>query len=131
MEENIQRSIIRIERKARYVASARKFKIFIDGKMERKISTGEVLEFYLEPGIHEIYLKIDWSKSKRIKVNVSPGGTTDLICGTINGYIYFASILLINYLIFWYRNLALILILTGIIFISSFIPALNFTLREK
>lgn len=65
MEGNTQKSIIRIERKAQFVCSLLKFKIYIDKKLAGRISTGEILEFNIELGSHEVYIKLDWCRSKK------------------------------------------------------------------
>ncbi|HAN18922.1 MAG: hypothetical protein A2X13_12000 [Bacteroidetes bacterium GWC2_33_15] len=52
-----------LSRKKEWANRARKFNIFIDGEKKDTISNGEIKELELEPGKHEIVLKVDWCSS--------------------------------------------------------------------
>ena len=49
----------------------RRYKIFIDGKKKGVIEEDGDLEFRVDQGDHEIYLRIDWCRSKKIKFNTN------------------------------------------------------------
>lgn len=75
-------SKIHIVRTSQYTNGLRKFKIIVDGKIVDTISNGEEKVLEITPGNHCIQLKIDWSKSKKIDVQLREGEEIKLDCGS-------------------------------------------------
>lgn len=73
---------IEITRTQQYANSLRRIKIYIDDKEEYLISDGESKLFELEVGIHEIYVKIDWCKTKPIKIEIKKNETLEFTLGS-------------------------------------------------
>jgi len=134
MEENIQeteKSIIRVQRKEQFGASLRRFKVIVDNKIVGRIWAGDTVEVYVEPGNHEIYVKLDWSRSKKIKINTYPNETNILITGTINTFIILIFIFLFNLILVYWGNQIIAYLLLIMLIISSFIPSANINLKVK
>lgn len=58
----------------------RAYRIYIDGQYVGKIRNGEAAEFLVAPGLHEVFLRIDWCGSPRLSVKCAPGGEARLTC---------------------------------------------------
>ncbi len=86
-----------INRKSEFINRARGFKIFIDGKEERKISNGGTEEFQVEPGSHILQLKIDWCCSPELNFNINGGETKYFITGSGMKYYSFSVVLVLIY----------------------------------
>lgn len=70
-----------IERPWRYMYAARSFMVWIDDRKFGPIKPGKTQEFYIEPGRHEIWIQVDWSKTSPMSVDVNADRQTVLICG--------------------------------------------------
>lgn len=80
-------SIIKISRDSGYADRIRKYKVICNNKCIGKIGNGESLEFETSPGEKEIFFKIDWCRSNKIKVEVPNDGAVNLNGGSsIRGY---------------------------------------------
>jgi hypothetical protein len=72
---------VNIERKAGgWVDRARAYKILIDGTEVGKIKAGEVHSSEVAPGTHEVHLKIDWTRSPSVELDLAEGGQAQLFC---------------------------------------------------
>jgi len=60
----------------------RRFKVYVDGGLVGAIKNGATEVFEVTPGTHEVHLRIDWSESNRIAVDLEPGETARLQCGS-------------------------------------------------
>lgn len=56
----------------------RKLEIFIDGKHVGDVAALKTEEFDVDPGEHELYVKMDWAESPRMTYTLSPGEILDL-----------------------------------------------------
>lgn len=56
-----------ISRKKEWQNRARKYKIYIDGEQKDIIENGKIKEMDLEPGKHQVQLKIDWCSSPEME----------------------------------------------------------------
>ena len=63
-------AIISIKRKKEYNNHLKDFKIFIDGKLEGKIASGEMKNFEVPVGQHTILAKVDWCSSSEVSIPV-------------------------------------------------------------
>lgn len=59
---------------------ARSYILVIDGTEVAKVRHGGRHEILLEPGHHEIFMRISWCRSRVISVEAQPGETIQLHC---------------------------------------------------
>lgn len=71
---------IKIFREKSWADSLREYKIIIDGKELDRIKQGETKTLELAPGDHEIYLKIDFCRSRKINFNVANASEARFRC---------------------------------------------------
>ncbi len=64
-----------IKRSSEWNNKAREIGIYINGKKRGTIDDGEVKEYEIEQGSHEVFAKIDWCYSPKIKVKVDENQT--------------------------------------------------------
>jgi hypothetical protein len=64
-----------------WVDRGRQYSVIIDGQVVGKVKPGERVRFGVPAGEREIFLKIDWAKSKSFRANLAPGQTIVLNCG--------------------------------------------------
>ncbi len=62
--------------------SMRDYEIYLNGTQVASLSNGDNEIIEVEPGKHRIYSKIDWSKTKEIKVDIDADQTISLLCGS-------------------------------------------------
>lgn len=58
----------------------RAYKILVDGQKVGHISSGETKVFEVQPGEHEVQLKIDWCSSDTLEVDLASDGTATFLC---------------------------------------------------
>lgn len=75
-------SKITLFRTSQYVNGMREYDIYLDGEKINAISNGETKTIEVSDGNHEIYLKIDWCKSKKLNINLDEGQELKLKCGS-------------------------------------------------
>ena len=63
-------AIIKVQRDKGWVDGWRKYKIFINGKNTAVIKEGEEIALDLAPGNYEIWGKIDFGKTGKIKLDI-------------------------------------------------------------
>ncbi len=71
---------LKISRKSEYPTKYRKYKIIVDGDKKGTIKTGERVEIPIQPGNHELYLKIDWGRSNKIAFTNVDGEKVQFRC---------------------------------------------------
>ena len=92
-------SIIKISRDSGYADRSRKYKVICNNECIGKIGNGESLEFETSPGEKEIFFKIDWCRSNKIKVEVPNEGVVDLKGGSnIRGFKVLLAIIYTTFL---------------------------------
>lgn len=79
-----------IERKSEWNNKAREIGIYIDGEKVGTIGDGEIQEYEVESGKHDVYTKIDWSRSQKIEFNMAENDIKTL---KLTGFKYGAWIL--------------------------------------
>lgn len=72
-----------ISRKKEWQNRARKYKIYIDGEQKDIIENGKIKEMDLEPGKHQVQLKIDWCSSPEMEFDFSDDKTRTI---EVSGY---------------------------------------------
>ncbi|HTE58581.1 MAG TPA: hypothetical protein VK694_07640 [Verrucomicrobiae bacterium] len=65
-----------IKRDSGYADSLRNYEVLVDGKKIGTIADNERKDFHVKPGMHALYLKIDYIKSNHI--NFKGGDGEDL-----------------------------------------------------
>lgn len=77
-----RKGFVNLQRIRDLVGTGRDLKVYIDGSYSVSISysANKVLE--LEPGTHHIFVKMDWCKSKPLKIEIRSGETLNLYCGS-------------------------------------------------
>ncbi len=59
---------------------ARAYTVLIDGNKAGKVRRGKELTIEVEPGEHEVQMKIDWTKSEKQTVNLNEGESAEFLC---------------------------------------------------
>lgn len=73
---------IELKRPSGYrVDRRRAYRVLIDGRKVGKIASGESKAFDVQPGRHELQLKIDWGSSEKLQVDVGDDGQAAFVCG--------------------------------------------------
>jgi hypothetical protein len=96
----MENAIIHIERQAAWFGSLRAYRIFLDGKKSGTIRELESRTFEVQPGLHEVFLKVDWTSSPHLTMNIATGEQVKLIC---KGN-WLAALLWPYFLTFGYRH---------------------------
>lgn len=60
-----------LSRKKEWQNKAKSFKVYLDGEKRATISNGEIKEIEMEPGKHQLQLKVDWCSSPEIELDIS------------------------------------------------------------
>jgi len=71
-----------ISRTSQRINCMREYDIYIDKEKNNSISNGEKKIIEISQGNHEIYIKIDWCKSKELNVSLTDGQELNLKCGS-------------------------------------------------
>lgn len=71
---------IEIFREDDFIAVFRTFKVMLDENKVAKVNIGKTIEIPVEPGTHELYVKIDWERSKKIMITVVEGKKQHFRC---------------------------------------------------
>jgi hypothetical protein len=72
---------IEISRLPMYMARFRSYSVHLDGVRVGRIKEGETKTFSASPGVHKVWVKIDWVRSNPIQIDVLPNGTIHLLVG--------------------------------------------------
>lgn len=79
---NGQPGVISVEREPRrWGDRARRYKLILDDQLVDTLKRGERRELVVRPGDHTVFLKIDWCRSPKLLLSVSPGQSVRLVCG--------------------------------------------------
>ena len=90
---------IKLNRDSGYVDHQRAYRVVIDGEKRAKTSNGESIEIVVEPGNHEILLKIDWLRSNTINFSINKGEKKEFDCGSsLRGARFMLSIFYVTFL---------------------------------
>jgi hypothetical protein len=58
----------------------RAYKVVLDGKVVSKLGMGDSVEFSCEPGLHRLWMKLDFKRSNTIAFTVEPDQTARFGC---------------------------------------------------
>lgn len=73
--------MITINRQSAWGDSLRTYKIFLDGKHIGDIADSESVKLPVNPGEHELYLKIDYARSKKLRFDLQKNENITFECG--------------------------------------------------
>ncbi len=86
---------IHIRRVAKGWADRRRaYEVIVDGGSKGSLKPGDELDIEVEPGRQEIYLKIDWGRSRTFDLELGAGAEARLECGPRNalGALYWITL---------------------------------------
>lgn len=75
-------SFITLSRDSGYADRIRAYRVLIDGTEVGTIDNGESKTFSVEPGPHEMVLKIDWCGSNTVKFDLPVSRSIGFECGS-------------------------------------------------
>ncbi len=78
----MEKGTIEIKRVKQYANKARAIGIYINGQKVDTIKDGETKSFELNPGNNEIFAKIDWCKTKPLKIDNTGNESLQLELGS-------------------------------------------------
>lgn len=74
-------AVIHVDRQAAgYTDRARAYKVLVDGDERGSLKAGEGVEIEVEPGSHELQMRIDWASSPMIEVELAEGARAEFAC---------------------------------------------------
>src|SRR5688572_19515030 len=86
-------SSVTISRDSGYADRLRSYRVVVDDSEVGTISNGESKTFSIEPGPHQLVLKIDWCSSNTARFDLPPGRSIHFECGSnLRGMALFLSI---------------------------------------
>jgi hypothetical protein len=72
---------LHIERAPRgYVDRWRSYEVFVNGELRAELRRGETATIEVDSGPVEVFVKIDWCKSRVTQMNLDPGAEARLVC---------------------------------------------------
>jgi hypothetical protein len=74
-------SRIEIKRETRFKDAVRAYQIELDGEVIGKINNGESIGFDIQPGRHQLRMKIDWCSSPAVDFEIQIGQVLKFECG--------------------------------------------------
>lgn len=75
-------SFITLARDSGYADRIRSYRVLLDGLEIGTISNGESKTFSVEPGAHELVLKIDWCSSNTVRFDLPEARSIRFECGS-------------------------------------------------
>jgi hypothetical protein len=58
----------------------RAYRVIVDGNQMAVLNQEETCELSLPPGSHEIWIKLDWTRSPKVKLDLAEGSQRHLQC---------------------------------------------------
>lgn len=91
---------VTIGRDRGWADSLRKYAIILNGQIVGKITEGEELEQNLEKGTYELYAKIDWCSSNKLKFSISDSDYEKriIVKSSLRGFNIFLGIIYVLFL---------------------------------
>ncbi|GCF08141.1 hypothetical protein KDI_17050 [Dictyobacter arantiisoli] len=83
----MEKANIHIERRPGTVDLLRSYKVYIDGQRVGKLRESEQFVVPVQPGDHEIILKVDWASSHPVTVHVEASEEISIYCQSISNII--------------------------------------------
>jgi predicted molibdopterin-dependent oxidoreductase YjgC len=74
------RAVIQVRRDGSMRDALRAYKVVVDGETRGKIKRGKSISIDVEPGAHEVHMKLDWTKSSSVDLSLAEGEEARLVC---------------------------------------------------
>jgi hypothetical protein len=72
---------IHVDREAGgYTDRARAYKVLVDGEERGTVKQGQGVEAEVDPGAHQVQMKIDWASSPTLDVELADGERAEFVC---------------------------------------------------
>jgi hypothetical protein len=72
---------IHVDREAGgYTDRARAYKVLVDGEERGTVKHAEGVEIEVEPGAHQLQMKLDWAGSPTLDVEIADGERAEFVC---------------------------------------------------
>jgi hypothetical protein len=71
---------IELKREMGWVDRLRAYHVILDGSPIGEVRAGEAKHFEIEPGRHELELKIDWCRSRTVVLDLGAGSASVVRC---------------------------------------------------
>lgn len=78
----MEKGKIELTRTSQYANYLRSIKIYIDNVEVQSIADGETKSFEVDAGQYEIFAKIDWCKTRPLRIDIRKNETTELELGS-------------------------------------------------
>lgn len=79
----LENATIELYRNWHYVGCVRRVSVIIDGTKVDSLQTSDTQKFQVEPGFHTVMIKQDFVRSRKLEMELTPGQTLRLECGTM------------------------------------------------
>ena len=79
--EELDSAFLEVEREIGGVTDhLRVYEVVVDGMVVGRLHPGETLTVEVGPGLHELFIKIDWARSDKVNIEVAPRETARFRC---------------------------------------------------
>ena len=79
--------IIRITRKSEFAYAARRLAVMVDGNRIGFVGNGKTADFELPPGRHDVWVSLDWVRSRACQVDMSEPALVELKTKLSGGFL--------------------------------------------
>ncbi|MCC8358914.1 hypothetical protein [Salinimicrobium sediminilitoris] len=70
---------LRIHRSNQWYGGVRDYKIFLDNQKIGEVGKGDIKEFNIPDGEHQLFAKIDWFETKKISLNLEKDEEREIV----------------------------------------------------
>lgn len=89
--------MLKIKREEGWADKLRNYKVVLDSNVIGSIGQKGTFEYPLNPGIHTLYLKIDWCRSNKIEFEVRDNEIVSFTCGGLKDVKFLVTIWYITF----------------------------------
>jgi len=89
--------MLSIKREASWANRLRKYKVILDGEEVGSIGESGTFEYPINPGLHTLYLQIDWCRSNKLEFEIENNEILKFKCGGVRNFKFFAIIWYITF----------------------------------
>ena len=89
--------MIEIKREASWADRLRKYKVILDDKEIGSIGERETFTYPINPGLHTLYLQIDWCESNILEFEIGDNEVLTFTCSGLNNIKFFAILWYITF----------------------------------
>lgn len=70
---------VRIQRSNQWYGGVRDYKIFLDNQKIGEVGMGDIKEFTIPDGEHQLFARIDWFETKKVSLNLEKDEVKEII----------------------------------------------------